>query len=96
MASAAKTDVRATLDRFLLAAYDHAEDTSHASPIATDDLAERLSISPDFAEKIATFLESEGLLDYDNQAVDITIQGMLRAESLLNPPPTKPPPAPAA
>lgn len=83
------SDVRAVLDKFLLATYDHAQTTAHESPIKTDDLATKLGISAPFAEKVATFLESEGLLDYDNQAVDITIEGMLRAESLLRPRPAK-------
>jgi Mn-dependent DtxR family transcriptional regulator len=87
--SAEVSDVRVVLDKFLLATYQHAEATNHESPIATDDLAKKLGISDPFAEKIATFLESEGLLDYDNQAVDITIEGMLRAESLLRPRPAK-------
>lgn len=83
------TDVRVLLDKFLLATYEHGQTTAHESPIKTDDLAKQLAISAPFAEKVATFLESEGLLDYDNQAVDITIEGMLRAESLLRPRPPK-------
>lgn len=92
MTAAPTSDVRTALDRFLLAAYEHAEATAHASPLPTDDLAKQLSIAPPLAEKIATFLEAEGLLDYDNQAVDITIKGMLRAEALLHPRSAKAPP----
>jgi len=83
------SDVRVVLDKFLLATYEHAQKTAHESSIKTDDVAKQLSISEPFAEKVATFLESEGLLDYENQAVDITIEGMLRAESLLRPRPAK-------
>lgn len=79
------SDVRVLLDRFLLATYEHAQTTNHESSIPTDDVAKKLGISDPLAEKVATFLESEGLLDYENQAVDITIEGMLRAESLLRP-----------
>jgi Mn-dependent DtxR family transcriptional regulator len=83
------SDVREVLDKFLLATYEHAQATAHEKPISTDEVAKKLGISAPFAEKVATFLESEGLLDYDNQAVDITIEGMLRAESLLRPRPAK-------
>jgi Mn-dependent DtxR family transcriptional regulator len=83
------SDVRVVLDKFLLVTYEHAESTNHESSIPTDDVAKKLGISGPFAEKVATFLESEGLLDYDYQAVDITIEGMLRAESLLRPRPAK-------
>lgn len=83
------SDVRVVLDKFLLATYEHAQATNHEGTIPTDDVAKKLGISGPFAEKVATFLESEGLLDYDNQAVDITIEGMLRAESLLRPRPPK-------
>jgi Mn-dependent DtxR family transcriptional regulator len=85
----AVSDVREVLDKFLLTTYEHAQTTNHESSIPTDDVAKKLAISGPFAEKVATFLESEGLLDYDNQAVDITIEGMLRAESLLRPRPPK-------
>lgn len=77
------------LDKFLLATYEHARTTKHESSIPTKDVATKLGISGPFAEKVATFLESGGLLDYENQAVDITIEGMLRAESLLRPRPPK-------
>ena len=77
------SDVRVVLDKFLLATYEHAKATNHESAIPTDEVAKKLGISEPFAEKVATFLESEGLLE--NQAVDITIEGMLRAESLLRP-----------
>lgn len=79
------SDVREVLDRFLLVTYEHAQESAHETPIPTAEVAKHLRISEPFAEKIATFLESEGLLDYDNQAVDITIEGMLRAEQLMRP-----------
>jgi hypothetical protein len=77
------SDIRKTLDAFLLLAHHHAAATQHAKATPLADLARELGIADGLAEKVAVFLESEGMIDYDDQAVDITIPGILRAEKLL-------------
>jgi hypothetical protein len=81
--STASGDIRKTLDAFLLAALRASEELDHERPVALDELARAVGIGPHLAEKIATFLEGEGLVDYDDQAIDITVEGILRAEDIL-------------
>ncbi len=79
----AATDIKSILDTFLLAAHRRSEAIQHEKGIPLAELAREVSISDGLAEKVATFLESEGLVDYDDQAIDITVLGMLRAEALV-------------
>ena len=76
-------DVKKTLEAFLVLAYQRVVGAKHAKAAPLDDLARELKLPEELAEKIARFLESEGLVDYEDQAVDLTIPGMLKAESLL-------------
>jgi hypothetical protein len=76
-------DVKQTLEAFLILAYRHVVAAEHTKALALHDIARKLKIPEALAVKLAVFLESEGLLDYDDQAVDITIPGMLRAEAIL-------------
>ena len=89
MPPAGPHDIRKTLETFLLLAYEAAAGARHAKAMPLAEIAEKLAIAPGLAEKVAEFLESEGLIDYDDQAVDITIPGMLHAEKILRgePPP---------
>lgn len=81
--SSAVPDIRHTLDGFLVLAYRRVVEAAHADSIVVEEIARALTIPEELAVKVATFLEAEGLIDYDNQAVDVTIPGMLRAEALL-------------
>jgi Mn-dependent DtxR family transcriptional regulator len=76
-------DIRKTLDAFLLAAHKASEAVSYERAVPLTELATAVGIGPHLAEKVADFLEGEGLVDYDDQAIDITIEGILRAEDIL-------------
>jgi hypothetical protein len=76
-------DVRLSVEALLVLAYRRVVAAEHAKPIPLEDLARELDMSEGLSEKIAGFLESEGLIDYDDQAVDVTIPGMARAEAIL-------------
>ncbi len=71
------------LQLFLVAVYRRAIKVDHATATPLRELAAELGLSEAFAEKVAEFLESQGLIDYDDQAVDITIPGMVRAEEMV-------------
>ena len=77
------------LELFLVAVYRGVTKAEHATPIPLRDIATELGLSENLAEKVAEFLESQGLIDYDDQAVDITIPGMIRTEELLAPTPER-------
>jgi hypothetical protein len=79
----AVTDVRESVEALLVLAYRRAVAAEHLKAIPLEELARELRMSEGLSEKIAGFLESEGLVDYDDQAVDITIPGMVRAEAIL-------------
>lgn len=76
-------DVRDTIDRFLVAAYERGQKAEWAQSAATDAIASELGVPPALAKKVADFLEREGLVDHEDQAVDLTVEGILRAESIL-------------
>jgi Mn-dependent DtxR family transcriptional regulator len=76
-------DTRVTIDRFLVLTYEQANLSEHAAPLPLATLAAQLQIPPKLAEKIADFLERTGLVNYDDQAVDLTIEGMLKVEELM-------------
>lgn len=80
MATAAAASIRQILEAFLVAAHRAAQESDHAEPVLVTDIAKELGISEPLAEKVAVFLETEGLLDYDDQSVDITVAGMLHVE----------------
>ena len=69
----------------MIIVYRHATKFEHATPMPLTTIQKELELSEALAEKIAEFLETEGLVDYDDQAVDITIPGMLRTEEILAP-----------
>ncbi len=75
--------IEKTLQDFLLLAYRRMVDGRYAKATALADLARELGVADGLGVKIAVFLESEGLVDYDDQAIDVTIPGMMRAEALL-------------
>lgn len=81
--SAATPDLEQTLDAFLLLTYARVVAAEHTKAVPLVEIARKLAIPEGLAEKVAAFLETEGLVDYDDQAVDITITGMLRAEGLM-------------
>lgn len=76
-------DTRRTLDAFLLAAYRGAVAVRHEQAVPIAAIATELSIGERLAHKVAAFLETEGLIDYDDQAIEITVEGMLRTEEML-------------
>jgi hypothetical protein len=76
-------DVRLLVEALLVLAYRRVVAAEHAKPVPLEALARELDMSEGLSEKIAGFLESEGLIDYDDQAVDVTIPGMVRAEAIL-------------
>ena len=82
---AGKTSTKQLLEVFLVTVYRRATKAEHATATPLRDLAQELELSEGLAEKIAEFLESQGVIDYDDQAVDITIPGMIRAEEILSP-----------
>jgi hypothetical protein len=71
------------LEVFLVTLYRRATAAEHATPTPLREIAKELVLSEGLAEKIAEFLESQGVIDYDDQAVDITIPGMIRAEEIM-------------
>jgi hypothetical protein len=73
------------LDAFLVTVYRRATKAEHAKPTPLSEIANELELSEGLSEKVAEFLESQGLIDYDDQAVDITIPGMIRSEDILAP-----------
>jgi len=77
------SDIRKTLDSFILAALKASEALSHERAVPLEELATSVGIGRHLAEKIAAYLEAEGLVDYDDRAIDITIDGILRAEEIL-------------
>ena len=81
--SPAPTDTRRSLDAFLMAVYRGSLAVGHDQAVPLAAIAGELAVGERLAHKIAAFLETEGLVDYDDQAVDITIEGMLRAEEIL-------------
>jgi Mn-dependent DtxR family transcriptional regulator len=76
-------DTKHLVEAFLVHAYRAVAAFGHAKAISVDDLAKSLGVPTEIAEKVAAFLEAQGLVDYDNQAVDVTIPGMIKAEALL-------------
>lgn len=75
-------DIRVTMDRFLFAVYEEQRRGGYATRVGLDTLAALLSVSAPLTEKIAQFLEREGLLELDQDLVDLTVEGILRAESI--------------
>lgn len=82
MSKTAPDDLRKTLDRFLVALYDEQRRTGYEARVGLDTLATSLSVTPSLTEKIAQYLEREGLLELDQELVDLTVEGILRAESI--------------
>lgn len=75
-------DIRVTLDRFLGMAYDKSREGGYAARLHVEALSAELGIAPKLGEKIANYLETQGLLNYDSQAVDLTVEGILKAEEI--------------
>ena len=80
-AASKPADIRTTLDAFLTAVHGASQEAAHGKPKPLADVARELGIPEALAIKVAVFLESEGLIEYDEQAVDITIAGMLEVEA---------------
>lgn len=80
--AAGPDDIRETMDRFLLALYEAQRASGHADRVALDELATSLAVSSALTVKIAHYLEREGLLDFEHELVDLTVEGILRAESI--------------
>ena len=76
-------DTRQTLESFLRFVYARATDAAHAKATPLADVTQELGIAPALAAKIATFLEGQGLIEYADQTVDITVTGMLQVEKIL-------------
>lgn len=76
-------DMRETLDRFLVVTYERAKLGAYEAPVSVAQVAADMGVPLALATKIARFFEHEGLVDYDDQAVDITVEGILRAETIL-------------
>ena len=70
---------------FLVTVYRHATKSEHGKATPLTEIAAELGLSEGLSEKVAEFLESQGLVDYDDQAVDITIPGMVKTEEILAP-----------
>lgn len=75
-------DIRKTMDRFLLALYESQRASGYADRVGLAELATSLSVTPALTEKIAHYLEREGLLDFEHELLDLTVEGILRAESI--------------
>lgn len=75
-------DIRETMDRFLLALYETQRVSGYADRVGLDELASSLAVSSALTEKIAHYFEREGLLDLEHELVDLTVEGILRAESI--------------
>ena len=76
-------DVRATIDAVLVAAYRVAHAGGYAAYADVEVIAETIGAPLDLVEKIALFLERKGLTDYADHELDLTIEGILRAEEIL-------------
>ncbi|MDB4932708.1 MAG: hypothetical protein JWM10_5192 [Myxococcaceae bacterium] len=92
MAATAPDDIRVTMDRFLVATYDEQRAHGHATRVGLDTLAASLAVTPALIEKIAQYLEREGLLEFEQDLVDLTVEGILRAESIARDAARKPDP----
>lgn len=82
MTTTGPDDIRLTMDRFLLALYEAQRASGYADRVGLAALAGTLSVTPALTEKIAHYLEREGLLDFEHELVDLTVEGILRAESI--------------
>jgi Mn-dependent DtxR family transcriptional regulator len=82
MAASAPDDIRVTMDRFLIATYDEQRAHGYAARVGLDALTAALALAPALVEKIAQYLEREGLLEFEQDMVDLTVEGILRAESI--------------
>ncbi|MFO0604072.1 MAG: hypothetical protein U0324_12900 [Polyangiales bacterium] len=75
-------DMRDTIDEFLVAVVRHARGKGYAEAAPAAEVAAGLGIPGPLGRKVAEFLEREGLVDYEDQNVDPTVEGILRAESI--------------
>ena len=75
-------DIRLTMDRFLLIVYREQRPSGYAVRVGLDTLAVALAVTPELTAKIAQYLEREGLLELEQELVDLTIEGILRSESI--------------
>jgi Mn-dependent DtxR family transcriptional regulator len=82
MPATAPDDLRVTMDRFLVVTYDEQRANGYAVRIGLDTLSVALAITPALVGKIAQYLEREGLLEFEHDLVDLTVEGILRAESI--------------
>jgi Mn-dependent DtxR family transcriptional regulator len=76
-------DLADAIDACLIAAYRAARAALYATAPTTIEIAEATTLAIDLVEKIAMYLERKGLVDYDNQQLDITVEGILRAQAIL-------------
>jgi len=63
-------------------AYDKSREAAYATRLPVEALSAELGIAPKLGEKVASYLETQGLLNYDSQAVDLTVEGILKAEEI--------------
>ena len=82
MTTSATDDIRLTMDRFLTIVYREQRQSGYAVRVGLDTLAVALAVTPALAAKIAQYLEREGLLELEQELVDLTIEGILRSESI--------------
>ena len=82
VSAASDGDIRVTLDRFLGMAYDKSREAAYSTRLPVEALSAELGIAPKLGEKVANYLETQGLLNYDSQAVDLTVEGILKAEEI--------------
>lgn len=83
VAEPALDDIRETMDRFIAALYERQRAESYRAAVELDAFAVGLGVVDRLATKIALYLEREGFLEFDKDAVDLTVEGILRAEGIL-------------
>lgn len=83
MADAPADDLRKTLDRFLTTLYASQRKNDHALPLDLSVMTVEVAIPAALTEKIARYLEHEGYLEFEKDQVDLTVEGILKAEAIL-------------
>lgn len=79
----AAVGIRSQIDRFLEIVYAQAQRSGYAEMITLGEIVAQSGMPFRLVEKISRYLEREGLLEYGQRAVDLTVEGIMRVESLL-------------
>lgn len=83
--------MRHRIESVLVYLYHRTEQAGFEGAIAPEDVSRDTGLPLALIRKIARHLEGHGMLEYDHGALDLTVQGMIEAESMQQPKPAAAP-----